>query len=240
MWGISSIAFTLTEFYLSRHTSHVHPSIYSYLHVRTWNYTKAIAFSDDFNDIQYFLLRPSQTYMHLHLWDKTTLILNLVDAEPGSSSASSISSVRLHVPEPWWAENSFVRAARLGSLWCCAKFRLEYLLIHVFSNCQNCLELWDPGFFNPSDQPVSQGIKSCFRVAIAHKFILCNHKKGVCGEKSFTGKKRLKQGVIVSHFICCAVTTVPQKWKHSTGRIGWEISVYYNCLLWMGQHSLDF
>lgn len=160
-------------------------------HMNTRNYTKPIAFSDDFCDIQHFLLCPSQAYMHLCLWDKNAwkLILNPVDEEPQQFS-SSISSMRLCVPEPWWAENSFVRAAWLRSLWCSAKFSLEYLLIRVFSNCQNCLELWDSGFSNPSDQPTSQGTKNCFRVAIAHKFTLCDHKKRLgAGGKQFYWEK---------------------------------------------------
>lgn len=122
--------------------------------------------------------------------------------------SSSVSSVRLRVPEPWWAENSFVRAARLRSLWCSAKFSLEYLLIRVFSNCQNCLELWDSGLSNPSDQPASRGTKNCFRVAVAHKFTLCDHKKrpgggGGAGGSNFTGRKAEWRCLCVTLYLLC-------------------------------------
>lgn len=178
MWGIGNTAFTLTLFYLSIsiYIPHSLSRTFILTCMNTCNYTKAVAFSDDFHDIQHFLLRPSQTYVRVCLWDK-----NWFKISDGCGAteqfSSSISSMRLRVPEPWWAENSFVRAAQLRSLWCSVKFSLEYLLVRVFSNCQNCSELRDAGFSNPSDQPASRGMKNCFRVAIAHKFTFCDHKK---------------------------------------------------------------
>lgn len=150
--------------------------------------------------------------------------------------------MRLHDPEPWWAGNSFVRAAWLGSLWRSPEFGLEYLLIDVFSSCQSCLKLWESGFSNPSDQPASWGTKTCFRVVVAHKFTLWSHKKRQRKKKkkAILLRERMNEGVFVSHFICCVVTTVPQIWKQGTGRINWETSVYYHCLPWIGQHSPAF
>lgn len=112
------------------------------------------------------------------------------------------------VPEPWRAENSFVRAARLGSLWCSAKVSLEYLQRRVFSNCPRCPERWGSGFSHPSDQPASRGTKHCFREARAHKFTPCDHKKqrwgwGGCGEGNFTGRKIEWRCLCVTLYLLC-------------------------------------
>ena len=146
--------------------------------------------------------------MRLRLWDKSAhkLILNLVDEEPQSNSAAAFPAWGCVSWSPDGLRIALSRAAGLRSLWRSAKFSLEYLLIRDLSNCQNCFELWDSGFSSPSDQPASRGMKNCFRVPIAHKFTLCDHKKrqGEEGrESNFTRRKTEWRCLCVTLYLLC-------------------------------------